>query len=372
MWKRLPFLGGGTRSRQYDGGGNNGANSPVKAASHLAKANLALANFAKATKEEQKSGEVRRAGAAIEPIFGHKPGNRYHIESVLGVGAFSKVFAARVISDKECGSLDDSNDRPIFEQVAIKVTRHKGPDADAQGEAVFEKPCEESKSLKDQAWMEILCHRRVSGHPNVVAFVECVMAPDATALVMERVSRNMFDFVAARGSLPDSLVRRYGSQLLSALAHVHSRGVVHRDVKLENILVSEDGESLKLCDFGLSSFYKPGATLKERCGSPPYASPEIVGWRTGYEGPEVDAWSAGVSLYVMRTGTFPFWSDDLQELSVVVCTEEPAPVPAGVPYEFVHLISCMLAKDTYFRLTVSQALGHPYFQPIEPIKTDQR
>lgn len=82
--------------------------------------------------------------------------------------------------------------------------------------------------------------------------------------------------------------------------------VVHRDIKLENILL-DSNRSMKLIDFGLAAFYAPGKKLRVHCGSPSYAAPEIVA-RKLYEGPPVDVWSLGVVLFAMLAGFLPFHS----------------------------------------------------------------
>ncbi len=90
--------------------------------------------------------------------------------------------------------------------------------------------------------------------------------------------------------------------------------VVHRDIKLENILLDSDNQ-MKLIDFGLSAFYLPGKKLRVHCGSPSYAAPEIVA-RKQYDGPPTDVWSLGVVLFACLAGFLPFHSSggDKKEL----------------------------------------------------------
>jgi 5'-AMP-activated protein kinase catalytic alpha subunit len=87
---------------------------------------------------------------------------------------------------------------------------------------------------------------------------------------------------------------------------VDAAQVVHRDIKLENILL-DSNRAMKLIDFGLAAFYAPGKKLRVHCGSPSYAAPEIVA-RKQYEGPPVDVWSLGVVLFAMLAGFLPFHS----------------------------------------------------------------
>lgn len=95
-------------------------------------------------------------------------------------------------------------------------------------------------------------------------------------------------------------------QLAAGVSHIHSRGVAHRDLKLENVLFDDFG-NLKVADFGLcNTFAKDGQTLlKTACGSPDYAAPEIVKHQA-YCGAKADAWSCGVILFAMLTAMLPF------------------------------------------------------------------
>lgn len=282
--------------------------------------------------------------------------HRYHVVEKLGEGGFSRVFKAQRLPNPEDGP------GASLEWVAVKITRHPGPGVgDELRTTRHLTPAEREKH--ESAWVELLCHRRVNGHPNVVKLLDQAMEPDATAIVMEYAPGNLYERLCEQESgFDEELVRLWSRQLLIALDHVHRSGVVHRDVKLENLLLSADGRRVMLCDFGLAAFWDPSAKLKDRCGSPPYASPEILGWNTGYLGPEVDAWSAGVAIYLLRNGRYPFWADDPTIMPLVVCTRDPEPMRSDVSFDLAHLIQCLLAKDPYYRLDVSQALEHAFFR----------
>ena len=100
--------------------------------------------------------------------------------------------------------------------------------------------------------------------------------------------------------------------MVSGLHYCHSKGILHRDIKLDNILLSADGE-VKICDFGVSKVIRRGEILTEQCGTPAYIAPEILKDR-GYEGFGVDIWSAGVVLYAMLYGIVPFRANNMNEL----------------------------------------------------------
>ena len=92
--------------------------------------------------------------------------------------------------------------------------------------------------------------------------------------------------------------------IVSAIAYCHSKQICHRDIKLENILLDEQGNP-KLIDFGFSTCIPNDKKVKIFCGTPSYMSPEIV-QKIEYNGPPADVWALGVLLYALLTGTFPF------------------------------------------------------------------
>ena len=121
----------------------------------------------------------------------------------------------------------------------------------------------------------------------------------------------LFSRVIEKGSLQEHEAQPWFLQLVLAVQHMHAHGVVHRDLKLENILL--DGQDLcKVCDFGLAHQYssakEPGkfdiTSLKEVCGSKSYCAPEVLEGR-GYEGFPTDVWSCGICLFAMLAGFFP-------------------------------------------------------------------
>ncbi len=104
--------------------------------------------------------------------------------------------------------------------------------------------------------------------------------------------------------MPEATARGFYRDLVSALDYIHSKGIVHRDVKLENCLLDEAQQHVKLSDFGLGTSYL-NAPLCTSCGSRDYAAPELF-TTTMYHGPPVDVWASGVVLFGMVTGVFPF------------------------------------------------------------------
>lgn len=118
-------------------------------------------------------------------------------------------------------------------------------------------------------------------------------------------------------------------QIVYGLAHIHTRSVLHRDIKLDNILI-DSNDVIKICDFGVSKIIRRGAIINEQCGTPAYIAPEIIA-DEGYEGFFVDIWSLGVLLFAMLSGTVPFKAPNMSELHELILRGEfEFPVPISV------------------------------------------
>ena len=116
----------------------------------------------------------------------------------------------------------------------------------------------------------------------------------------------MLDYIISHGKLKEKQARKFARQIASAVDYCHRNSIVHRDLKIENILISKTGD-IKIIDFGLSNLFSPEEDRKLRtyCGSLYFAAPELLQAKP-YTGPEVDVWSFGVVLFVLVCGKVPF------------------------------------------------------------------
>lgn len=132
-------------------------------------------------------------------------------------------------------------------------------------------------------------------------------------LVMEYAAGGeLYDYLSERKVLGEHEARRIFRQIATAVFYCHKHKICHRDLKLENILLDQIGNA-KIADFGLSNVFDEQRLLNTFCGSPLYASPEIVKG-TPYHGPEVDCWSLGVLLYTLVYGAMPFDGSNFKRL----------------------------------------------------------
>ncbi|KAI9914430.1 hypothetical protein PsorP6_007803 [Peronosclerospora sorghi] len=219
--------------------------------------------------------------------------------------------------------------------------------------------------------------RRVQ-HPNVLELERLVAgtkrAYDYVALVTEYVPNgDLFSLIEAAGALPEPLVKVYACQLLRALEACHANGVVHRDVKPENLLLDANYQ-LKLADFGVVAVAPLGADAtdvwsRDESGTALFMAPEIKSGHM-YRGPPVDVWATGIVLFILLTGLPPFneaekgdvWYDDLVAGDVdQFWKTQPDEVHHVITPGAQDLISSMLTPPDQ-RITVTEALQHPWLR----------
>ncbi|KAL6298021.1 hypothetical protein BKA93DRAFT_106695 [Sparassis latifolia] len=216
------------------------------------------------------------------------------------------------------------------------------------------------KAMSASLTREIHHHRQLH-HPHVTQLYEVIATESNIWLVTELCSGGeLFDYLAEKGRLDEAETRVLFGQLCLAVAYVHEKGIVHRDLKLENVLLDERCR-VKLGDFGFTREFERGTLLETFCGTTGYASPEML-LAKKYLGPEVDIWSLGIILYTLLTGTLPFDDDDdsvMKEKVVKGVFEDPE----WLSDEARDLIKSILQVDPSVRPQISQILAHPWFTP---------
>ncbi|CAL2034491.1 unnamed protein product [Caenorhabditis brenneri] len=177
------------------------------------------------------------------------------------------------------------------------------------------------KAKMDQKAQKLLTREIQSmekmNHPNIIKLFECVETLTRVHLVVEYASGGeLYTYVHERGKLSEADAKPLFAQIVSAVAHMHSRNLVHRDIKAENVMFSSPN-TVKLVDFGFSCLVSRDQLLETFCGSPPYAAPELFRDKS-YSGELVDIWALGVLLYFMLVGVTPFKGETVADMKVMI------------------------------------------------------
>ncbi|SCZ89282.1 BZ3500_MvSof-1268-A1-R1_Chr1-1g01078 [Microbotryum saponariae] len=196
---------------------------------------------------------------------------------------------------------------------------------------------------------------RIVHHPHIIALKDVMESANHLYMVTDYCEcGSLFDHMRDNGVLDRTEIRRYFSQLISALSHLKILSIAHRDIKLENLFLFEDKwgvTSLKLGDLGMSTFVPSGTMLETSCGSPHYAAPEVIAGDQ-YDGSAADVWSSGVVLYGLIARTLPFDNDNIPTLLNLIKLGDYK-MHDSIQGEARDLVRHMVMKDTSRRISVS-------------------
>ncbi|CAO3623449.1 unnamed protein product [Cunninghamella blakesleeana] len=205
-------------------------------------------------------------------------------------------------------------------------------------------------------------------HPNIIKLIDVVETPRRTGIVLEYpLGGDLFDYILEKATLNEEEAAKLFAQLVGTVKYMHSKGVVHRDLKLENIFFSdEERTNLLVANFNFANNANKDL-LTTNCGSPIYAAPEIIFHEpNGYHGPTADIWSLGVVLFCILCGYLPFDDDEENpssentSLLYRYIRTSSLSVPPHVSDEAKDLISSMLQSDASLRCNMDFITHHPW------------
>lgn len=266
----------------------------------------------------------------------------FEIISILGKGAFGKVYLTRMKENSK--------------YYAIKTIRK---------DVVIETEQIEAVNLERDVLLNC-------DHPFLVG-MEFVFQSDLRLyFVMPFIQGGeLYKHFLTNKRFPEEVVKFYAIQIALAIGHLHGQGIVHRDLKLENILIDKDGY-IKIIDFGLAKILKDDETTRTLCGTPEYLAPEMIEQQGHDKG--VDWWALGVLIYEMLIGVTPFYNRNravmmskIQKSKIVF----PHKKKYNIEYtdEVKDLIVKLLSKKKDKRLgyenDIDEILEHPWFSGVE-------
>jgi serine/threonine-protein kinase len=257
---------------------------------------------------------------------------RYRILETLGAGGMGVVYRA--------------HDPTLDRDVALKVLQ---PEVLA------------SEAGRKRFLAEALALSRLN-HPHICTVYEIAEADGQTFIAMEYVKGRPLSTLIPSGGLPAETLLRYGTQIASALAHAHEHGIVHRDLKSANVIVTPEGV-VKVLDFGLARRMDPeqdAAALTRSdvtgpntmLGTPAYMAPEVL--LGSPADVRADVWALGVILHEMAVGARPFSGNTTAGLTSAIIKDAPGALPPRVPPGLQAVIQRCLAKEPGQRY---QAMG---------------
>ncbi|KAK3092459.1 hypothetical protein FSP39_003050 [Pinctada imbricata] len=258
-------------------------------------------------------------------------------DDVLGSGQFGIVYGGK--------------HRKTNREVAIKVIDK------------LRFPTKQEAQLKNEVSILQNLH-----HPGVVNLEKMFETPERIFVVMEKLKGDMLEMILSspRGRLSERVTKFLISQILMALKHLHSKHIVHCDLKPENVLLSSETAfpQVKLCDFGFARIIGEKSFRRSVVGTPAYLAPEVLKSK-GYNR-SLDMWSVGVVIYVSLSGTFPFNEDEEISDQIQNASFMYPPNPwKEISQEAIDLISNLLQVKMRKRFTADKSLSHLWLQDYQ-------
>jgi len=302
---------------------------------------------------QQQQQAAQHVQAALQPqqlqqqqLVGRQPSSRrkvgledFNFLAVLGKGNFGKVMLAE---EKRSARL-----------YAIKVLKK---------EFIIENDEIESTKSEKRVFLAAARER----HPFLVNLHSCFQTETRVYFVMEYVSGGDLMLHIQREPFTPRRAKFYATEVLLAVEHFHKQGIIYRDLKLDNILLTLDGH-VKVADYGLcKEDMWFGSTTRTFCGTPEFMAPEIL-LEQAY-GLAVDWWAFGILIYEMLLGQAPFRGDDEDEIFDAILEDEPL-YPIHMPRDSVSILQKLLTRDPSRRLgsgptDAAEIKAHPFFRDV--------
>ncbi|KAI8109697.1 hypothetical protein M9434_000976 [Picochlorum sp. BPE23] len=308
------------------------------------------------TKGSAKSQKVKQTDfLTVGVLEGTTFLNDYIVVDTLGRGSYGKV--------KLCLNILDNNLYAI-KVVELNVLRQheksKGLQRKSMGAGKKTSVDQDEELQREVDVMKAL------DHPNLVTLYEVIKSTSGKLLmVMEYCEAGPVVDGSSTEAMPEIIAHHIFKQIVLAMEYLHANGIVHGDIKPENMLLSGDG-SVKISDFGQSQILSPESSkLTKTLGTPAFLAPEVCAGEE-YDGFAADIWSLGVSLYHFIFGELPFKGDSLIDLYDQIADKDitfPENVPLSINLQDLFLR--LLNKDPKYRITIEELVSHPWISDCD-------
>ncbi|KAI8628703.1 Pkinase-domain-containing protein [Xylariaceae sp. FL1651] len=301
--------------------------------------------------------------------------NQYVIREEIGRGSYGAVHLATDQFGNEFAVKEFSKSR-LRKRAQSHILRRPGPGTPHQlipgrGLNNFHRKQlgrQEDAEAKDALYLiraEIAIMKKLN-HPNLVALIEVLDDPeeDSLYMVLEMCKKGVVMKIGLdeQAKPYDSeLCRTWFRDLILGIEYLHAQGIIHRDIKPDNLLLTED-DVLKIVDFGVSEmFEKPDQMLTNKsAGSPAFIPPELCQAKHGeVSGKAADVWSMGVTLFCLKYGRLPFNGNNALDMYNAIRTDTFS-LPDEEDPDFVDLITRILDKNSTTRITLPEIRNHPW------------
>ncbi|KAG7193323.1 serine/threonine-protein kinase KIN2 [Scheffersomyces spartinae] len=343
----FPPMNSNNTSASANAGTGAGGNAPRSQQQHY---HLQLTQTQNPPPQQQHS--QQQHGYASQQFYRKSVGD-WDFVKTIGAGSMGKVKLAQHRTTREICAVKIV---PRAAKAYQRTHAHDPPPTSAEEAAERQKELEK-EIARDKRTLREGALGRLLYHPFICRLYEMVPLTNHYYMLFEYVAGGqMLDYIVSHGSLKEKHARKFARGIVSALDYCHKNNVVHRDLKIENIMINQKGD-IKIIDFGLSNLYSPKNLLKTYCGSLYFAAPELLSAKP-YIGPEVDIWSFGVVLYVLVCGQVPFDDDSVTVLHEKI-KKGNVQYPA-LSKECISLLSRMLVVDPTKRASLYEIMHHPW------------
>ena len=268
---------------------------------------------------------------------GHYPNsspNFYKYGRLLGKGAFGKVNLALHIASGKLVAIKSFNKKKLL-----------------------------SEHSKQKIKTEIDVLKKLKNSNFFTKIYDTFQTETHILIVMEFICADLLGFIRKREKLSEKISKIIFIQIIQGLKYMHKFNIVHRDIKLDNLLL-DLSNTIKICDFGVSKVLKsPDEIMYDQCGTPAYIAPEVFG-NSGYKGFSCDIWSLGVTLYYMLKGEQPFKGKNLEELKKNIFGQKYNKIEF-ISEEAGDLLDKMLKKNPEERITLDEIFNHKWIKGLD-------